>query len=194
MSDDSNDVSSLFEGLAEFEGEPPVPPEHDENYYTPEVIIGWLNSVANDHDRYYCLSHAFSSVVLHSRRAGRIEKWPYLRPGQHERLLAAARRARDANPSMFWEDTATTRQITREGFSTLEKMFDLWSAEPFARMPYSDEDRKDIFDYARIFQNLMHNISLAEEIEERMKARAAKDVAKIRSMALGSASTPELAT
>jgi hypothetical protein len=94
---------------------------------------------------------------------------------------------------MFWEDTPVTRQITRHGFDTLEKIVELWTYDLF-RLGPSDDERLDIYAYARIFQNLMHNICLAEEIEERMKERAAKDVADLRSIALGSASKPELAT
>ncbi|MAN78370.1 MAG: hypothetical protein CML24_14580 [Rhizobiales bacterium] len=184
MSDDSNDVSSLFEGASEFEGDPPLPPEQDEEFYSSEMVIGWLNSVASGHDRYYCLSHVFSSVVLHSRSAGRKGNSDYLNQYQRDRVLKALRAARYANPSMFWEDTAVARQITRHGFDTLEKLVELWTFDLFAQQP-SDDERLDIYDYARIFQNLMHNISLAEEIEERTRERAAKDVAKIRSMALG---------
>ncbi len=194
MSDDSNDISSLFEGASEFEGEPPTSPGHDEISYTAEGIIGWLNSVANGHDRHYCLSHVFSSVAVHSRRAPRKGDTSYLTVYQRDRVLKAVRAARYKNPSMFWEDTAVTREITRQGFDALEKLIELWTYDLFGPEPGDTEEHLDIYAYARIFQNLMHNISLAEEIEERMKARAAKDVVKIRSMALGSGSTPELAT
>ncbi|WP_332716103.1 hypothetical protein [Pelagibacterium mangrovi] len=187
MANDSEDVSKLFEGLPEFEGDPPLPPYQDPDHYNAEVIIGWLNSVAKGHDRYYCLSHVFSGVAVYSRRAGRKgDDSGYLTPYQRDRVLNAARSARYANPSMFWEDNNVTRQITRHGFDTLEKLIELWSFNLFSSDPYpSDDERSDIYAYARIFQNLMHNICLAEEIEERMKERAAQDIAKIRSMALG---------
>lgn len=186
MANDSEDVSKLFEGTAEFEGDPPLPPYHDADHYNAEVIIGWLNSVAKGHDRYYCLSHVFSGVAVYSRRAGRKgDDSGYLTAYQRDRVLNAVRSARYANPSMFWEDTPVTRQITRHGFDTLEKLIELWTFDLFGPQPSCREERQDIYAYARIFQNLMHNICLAEEIEERMKQRAAQDIAKIRSMALG---------
>lgn len=185
MSDDSKNVNSLFEGIPEFEGEPPTPPGYDEISYTADGIIGWLNSVANGHDRHYCLSHVFSSVAVHSRRAPRKGDSGYLTAYQRDRLLHAVRCAHYKNPSMFWEDTQVARDITQHGFDALAKLIELWTYDLFGPEPGEKEEHLDLYAYARILQNLMHNISLAEEIEERMKERAAKDVAKIRSMALG---------
>lgn len=179
----SEGMSKIATGAA-FDGEPFFPPRYNSDRYNSDVIFDWLNFVAEGRDRYYNLSHVFSSVVLYSRRASGKRDTAYLSPTQSERILAALRAARAANPSMFWEDNQVTRQITRHGFDTLEKLIELWAFDLFGPQP-SDDERRDIYDHARIFQNLMHNISLAEEIEERMKERAAKDVAEIRSMALG---------
>ncbi|WP_417578601.1 hypothetical protein [Pelagibacterium sp.] len=179
---------SIFDGLAEFEGEPPAPPApdyEDDHEFWVKTIGDWLWHVAEGEHRAYHLSHVLFTTARRAAAAGKSTRYQLLTSSQRGELTLKVSLAHRANPSMFWEDNATTRELTRQGFRALQKLVDLWTESEFDRWAYSRGEMADFFAFARIFRNLMHNISLAEDMEARSKKRTAEDVAKIRCMVLG---------
>lgn len=146
-----------------------------------------LAHVVSGQDRAYHLSHVIDAVCRKCLVAGKRPDAPVLSPEQHDRLAAAVRSAHKANPSMFWEDNVAMRKTTAQGFKALSSVISLWAETEEERALHPEHFLRDTLDRARIFQNLMHNVSLAKDIESRAWSRATKAIEEIRLAAVGEA-------
>lgn len=146
-----------------------------------------LHRAATGEHRAYHLSHVIDAIARRCAGPGKRSETPVLSNEQRDRLLVAFRAARAANPNMFWEDSEARRKVTAQGFKALLSLILLWSETEEKRAAHPEHFMRDALDRARIFQNLMHNVSLAEDIEARAWSRSKKAIEEIRLAAIGDA-------
>jgi signal transduction histidine kinase len=145
----------------------PDPPswEEIEFDYTIESILGLLNQAARGENLAWALSSAMSSIMS---RCGR-RNAPRPNDRQRDRLLAAITAA-------YLTADRTLPPLSRRsrifvGMEALAGIVAYWAAADEQRATWLRDAYSDMYAYARIFRNELHNLSLAEEIEERAEKR-----------------------
>jgi hypothetical protein len=156
----------------DFSPDPPTWDEIDFDY-TIESIVGFLNQAARGEHLAWALSSAMASVMSPYRRRNG------LRPShrQRDRLLAAI-------SSAYLTADRTLPPLCRRskifaGMDALASIVAYWAAEDEQRSAWPRDTYLDKCAHARIFRNDLHNISLAEEIEERAEKRRSKTIADL---------------
>jgi hypothetical protein len=143
------------------------PPSHEEIEFDHiiEFDISLLNQAARGEHLAWALSSAMASIMSRcGRRNG-------LRPSdrQRDRPLAAI-------SSAYLTADRTLPPLCRRskifvGMEALAGIVAYWAAEDEQRPAWPRDTYSDMYAYARIFRNNLHNVSLAEEIEERAEKR-----------------------
>ena len=158
----------------------PAPPTWDEIDfdYTIESIIGLLDQAARGEHLAWALSSAMASIMSPYRRRGG------LRPShrQRDRLLASVTAAYLTADRTL--PPLCRRSIIFTGMEALAGLVAYWAADDEQRAAWPRDAHIDAHAYARIFRNVLHNISLAEEIEERAEKRRSNTIATLRENAL----------
>jgi hypothetical protein len=145
----------------------PDPPAHEEIEFDHiiEFDISLLNQAARGEHLAWALSSVMSSIMT---RYGRRNS-PRPSHRQRDRLLAAI-------TSAYLTADRTLPPLCRRskifaGMEALAGIVAYWAAEDEQRAASSRDTYNDMYAYARIFRNDLHNLSLAEEIEERAEKR-----------------------
>jgi hypothetical protein len=147
----------------------PDPPTHEEIEFDHviESDISLLNQAARGEHLAWALSSAMASIMSRYRRRNG------LRPSdrQRDRLLAAITSAYLTADRML--PPLCRRSRIFAGMEALAGIVAYWAADDEQRAAWPRDSYADMYPYARIFRNELHNISLAEEIEERAHRRRA---------------------
>lgn len=142
-----------------------------------EFIIGLLEQAARGQHTAWALSEAMASIMArHARRAD-------LRPShrQQDRLLAAINSVYLTAGRIL--PPLCRPSLIHTGMGALADIVAYCAADDEQRAAWNPDAYRDTFAYARIFRNMLHNISLAEEIEDRRAKRRAQTIASILSQA-----------
>jgi hypothetical protein len=153
----------------------PDPPTHEEIEFDHviEFDISLLNQAARGEHLAWALSTAMSSIMTRYRRRNG------LRPTdrQRDRLLEAITSAYLTADRML--PPLCRRSMIFTGMEALAGIVAYWAAEDEQRAAWPRDAYSDMCAYARIFRNQLHNISLAEEIEERAEKRRSAIIAHL---------------
>ncbi|ANY83003.1 hypothetical protein BB934_32845 (plasmid) [Microvirga ossetica] len=162
-------MAELFPNYAD-EDFSPDPPTHEEIGFDHivEFDISLLNQAARGEHIAWALSSAMASIMSRYRRRNGLR--PYQR--QRDRLLAAI-------TSAYLTADRTLPPLCRRsmiftGMEALAGIVTYWAADDEQRAVWPRDTYADTCAHARIFRNQLHNISLAEEIEERAHRRRAE--------------------
>jgi predicted nucleic acid-binding protein len=131
-----------------------------------------LEQAARGHHTAWALSNAMESVDLHYRKTGPIST------AQCDELLSAVVRAQ-LGAIEHLPKSYSRKQIDR-GMQALAGQIMLWAEtcdESARRAPHVLADLRD---YARMFRNDLHNISLREEIDRRAWERREQHIQPLR--------------
>jgi hypothetical protein len=158
----------------------PDPPTRDEIEFDGDIehIICLLNQAARREHLAWALSGAMHSVML---RYGRRNS-PRPSDQQRARLL-------EAIGSAYLTADRTLPPLCRRskifvGMEALAGIIVYWASDDEQRVAWPRDAYLDMCAYARIFRNELHNISLAEEIEDRAEKRRTKTIAALQQWAL----------
>jgi hypothetical protein len=154
----------------------PDPPSHEEIVFDHivEFDIGLLNQAARGEHLAWALSSVISSIMA---RYGR-RNAPRPSHCQRDRLLTAI-------TSAYLTADRTLPPLCRrskilDGMIGLAGIVAYWAAQDEQRADWPQDMYLDMCAYARIFRNELHNISLAEEIEERAERRRSQIIVALR--------------
>jgi hypothetical protein len=152
--------------------EPDLPtPEEIEFDHIIEFDISLLNQAARGEHLAWALSGAMHSVMLrYGRRNG-----PRPSDRQRDRLLEAITSAYVTADRIL--PPLCKRSKIFAGLEALAGIVVYWAAGDEQRAAWPRDTYSDMCAYARIFRNELHNISLAEEIEERAEKRRSTVIA-----------------
>jgi hypothetical protein len=157
----------------DFTGDPPTR-EESERASAVAMICGFLAQAARGDDTAaWALSNVFESVDRRCRDPRRVP----ISPVQRDRLLMAVVRAHagSVEPLAPWIDQ---RNVDR-GMKALAGQIILWG-ETGERTRLRGYGRvTDLRDYARIFRNLVHNLTLAQNIAIRAHERRERCVQEL---------------
>jgi hypothetical protein len=140
---------------------------------TVEHIISLLNQAGRGEHTAWALSNAMASIMSRSGR----RKGPRPSLTQRDRLLQAIGlaylKANDILPPLC------RRSRILGGLEALAGLVLWWAEGDEQRASWHPHAYVNLCAYARIFRNDLHNVSLAEEIEERAEKRCAAIIADL---------------
>jgi hypothetical protein len=171
LSDGTEPLLTFVDG-DDFEPDPPTPEEIEFDQII-ESDICLFSQAARGEYLAWALSTAMSSVMSRcGRRNG-------LRPSerQRDRLLAAITSAYLTADRLL--PPLCRRSRIFYGMEALAGIVIRWAQDDEQRASWPPHAYIDLNAYARILRNDLHNISLAEEIEERAEKRRSALIAKL---------------
>jgi hypothetical protein len=167
-------MAELFLNYAD-EDFSPDPPTHEEIEFdgTIEHIICLFDQAARGEHTAWALSSAMYSVMLRSERRNG------LRPSHRQRdgLLASITSAYLTADRML--PPLCRRSRIFAGMEALAGIVAYWASDDEQRATWPRDAYLDMCAHARIFRNELHNLSLAEEIEERAERRRSNVIASL---------------
>ncbi|WP_114944811.1 hypothetical protein [Microvirga calopogonii] len=166
------DLAELFLDYADEDFSPDSPSWEEIDFgYTIESILGLLNQAARGEHLAWALSSAMYSVMLRSGRRNS----PRPSDRQRDRLLVAIISACLTADRIL--PPLCRRSLIFTGMEALASIVAYWAAEDEQWATWPRDAYSDMHARARILWNVLHNISLAEEIEERAEKRRSSVIA-----------------
>ena len=156
------------------------PPSYEEIQFDHivELDISLLNQAARGEHIAWALSSVMSSIMT---RYGRCNG-PRPSHRQRDRLFDAINSAYLTAGRIL--PPLCRRSTIRSGMEALAHIVAYWAAEDEQRASWDSDTYLDTCAHARIFRNMLHNISLTEEIEERAEKRRSQIITALRENAL----------